>query len=74
MTAPELQEGSLDDARVALHAAVSALDLALAQAEHLNDASPQLMADQDFWEFSGAHGGMTTLLGDLIELLGEREA
>lgn len=63
----EAQDRAIDDAQVKWHEAIAALDTALREAENLHDAHPQLLADEDFWTLQGAHGGMTTLLTELIE-------
>jgi hypothetical protein len=63
----DAQQRAIDDAQVAWHAAIAALDTALSHAENLHDARLQLLADDDFWQFRGAQGGMTDILTDLIE-------
>ena len=62
----QAQDHAIDDAQVSWHEAIAALDAAQREAENLHDASPQLLADESFWELLGALGGMTTMLTDLI--------
>ena len=63
----EAQERAIDDARVAWHDAIAALDKAKGQAEGLYEGN--LMHEGDFWEAIGAINGMTTLLTELIGAL-----
>jgi hypothetical protein len=65
------QQRALDDAQARWHEAIAALDLAQKEAENLHDASPQLLADDLFWEALGALGGMTGMLTDLIKAVSD---
>ncbi len=65
-TAGHAQERALDDARVRWHEAIAAIDMAQAEADNLNDASPQLLADDLYWKALGAFGEVTDMLSDLI--------
>jgi hypothetical protein len=67
------QQRALDGAQARWHEAIAALDLAQKEAENLHDASPQLLADDLFWEALGAFGGMTAMLTGLIEAVSEEE-
>ena len=65
----EVRARIIDEARVAWHDAISALDKAKGYVETLRDG--QLMHESDSWEAIGAIDGMTTVLTDLIEELEE---
>jgi hypothetical protein len=63
----QAQQRALGDAQTRWHEAIAALDLAQREAENLHDASPQLLADDLYWEALGAFGGLTDVLSDLIK-------